>query len=147
MPLAEVFERVAGPDADVEFVAYDGSKAGIPGSPAVTISIKDPTAVSYLAQAPGALGLARAFVSGHLDIDGDMYTALSRLATAQRTDLSLAERIALLSQLGGPQLLLKRRRGVRVARAGVGHRRAEHPLVEGVRHVVVVRDRAGVAAP
>jgi cyclopropane-fatty-acyl-phospholipid synthase len=108
MPLAEVFEQVAGPDTDVEFVAYDGSKAGSPGSPAITISVKDPTAVSYLAQAPGALGLARAFVSGHLDVDGDMYTALSRLAKAQRMDLSLAERRSLLSQLGGPKLLLKR---------------------------------------
>ena len=39
-------------------------------------------------------------------------------------------------------------RGVlgRVAGAGVGHGRAEHPLVERVGHVVVVRDRAGVAA-
>src|SRR5258708_16663799 len=94
MPLAEGLEWVAGRDADVEFVAFDGSKAGSPGSPAVTISIKTPTAVSYLAQAPGALGLARAYVSGHLDIEGDMYTALSRLASAQRMDLSLPERLA-----------------------------------------------------
>ncbi len=38
-------------------------------------------------------------------------------------------------------------RGVlaRVAGARVGHRRPEHPLVEPVRHVIVVRDRAGVA--
>ncbi len=108
MPLAEVFEWVAGPDADVEFVAFDGSKAGSPGSPAVTISIKTPTAVSYLAQAPGALGLARAYVSGHLDIEGDMYTALSRLASAQRMDLSLRERLSVLNRLGGPKLLARR---------------------------------------
>jgi cyclopropane-fatty-acyl-phospholipid synthase len=108
MPLADVFEHVAGPDADVEFVAYDGSRAGRPGTPAVTVTIKSPVAVSYLAQAPGALGLARAFVSGHMDVDGDMYTALARLAKAQRMDLSLAERLSLLSQLGGPKLLLKR---------------------------------------
>ena len=108
MPLAEVFERVAGPDADVEFVAFDGSKAGRPGSPGVTISIRTPTAVSYLAQAPGALGLARAYVSGHLDVEGEMYTALSRLASAQRTDLSLPERLSVLHQLGGPQLLIRR---------------------------------------
>src|SRR5258707_4165686 len=108
MPLAEVFEWVAGPDADVEFVAFDGSKAGSPGSPAVTISIKTPTAVSYLAQAPGALGLARAYVSGHLDIEGDMYTALSRLASAQRMDLSLRERLSVLNRLGGPKLLPRR---------------------------------------
>ena len=35
----------------------------------------------------------------------------------------------------------------RVAGAGVGHGRAEHPLVEGVGHVVVVRDRARVPLP
>ena len=30
MKLAEVFDTVAGPDAPVEFVAYDGSKTGTP---------------------------------------------------------------------------------------------------------------------
>ena len=108
MPLAEVFERFVGPDAEVEFLAYDGSRAGEPGSPPVTFTVKSPVAVSYLAQAPGALGLARAFVSGHLDIDGDMYVALARLVRAQRMDLSVAERLSLLSQLGGPRLLLKK---------------------------------------
>src|ERR1022692_4978371 len=108
MPLAEVFERVAGPGADVEFVAYDGSTAGRPGSPPVRIVIRTPTAVSYLAQAPGALGLARAYVSGHLDVDGDMYVALTRLASAQRLDLALSERLAVLRQLGGPPPLLCR---------------------------------------
>ena len=32
MALAEVFEAVAGPDAPVEFRAYDGSQAGAAGS-------------------------------------------------------------------------------------------------------------------
>ena len=36
--------------------------------------------------------------------------------------------------------LLQRRVGLRIAGAGVGHRRAEHPFVERVRHVVVVMD-------
>jgi cyclopropane-fatty-acyl-phospholipid synthase len=108
MPLAEVFERFTGPDADVRFEAYDGSVAGNPGSPAVTVSVRSPVAVSYLAQAPGALGLARAYVSGHLDVDGDMYTALTRLAAAQRMDMSLAEKLDLLNQLGGPKLLVNR---------------------------------------
>ena len=107
MPLAEVFERVSGPDAPVEFVAYDGSKAGNPDSP-IRITVKSPTAVAYLAQAPGALGLARAYVSGHLDVDGDMYEALSRMASAQRTEIGLAEKFQLLNELGGPRLLLPR---------------------------------------
>jgi len=107
MALAEVFEAIAGPDAPVEFRAYDGSVAGTPGSP-VKITVRSPTAVSYLAQAPGALGLARAYVSGHLDVDGDMYTALSRLSRAQDMNMSWADRLKLLQALGGPKLLLPR---------------------------------------
>ncbi len=107
MALADVFEAVAGPDPAVEFRAYDGSQAGTPGSP-VRVTVRTPTAVSYLAQAPGGLGLARAYVSGHLDVDGDMYTALARLARAQRLSLGAAERLRLLRQLGGPRVLLPR---------------------------------------
>ena len=107
MSLAEVFEGVMGPDAPVEFAAYDGSRAGAPGSP-VKLTVRSPVAVSYLAQAPGALGLARAYVSGHLDVDGDMYQALSRMSNAQRLDVSLVDRLRLLQALGGPKLLINR---------------------------------------
>jgi cyclopropane-fatty-acyl-phospholipid synthase len=107
MALAEVFERIAGPDASMEFRAFDGSRAGVAGSP-VRITVRSPVAVSYMAQAPGALGLARAYVSGHIDLDGDMYSALSRMTTIQRTDLGAAERLQLLRELGGPRVLLPR---------------------------------------
>jgi cyclopropane-fatty-acyl-phospholipid synthase len=107
MALAEVFEAIAGPDAPVEFQAYDGSTAGTPGSP-VKITVRSPIAVSYLAQAPGALGLARAYVSGHLDVDGDMYAALSRLSRAQNMNMRWADRVKLLQSLGGPKVLLPR---------------------------------------
>jgi cyclopropane-fatty-acyl-phospholipid synthase len=107
MALAEVFEAIAGPDAPVEFAAYDGSRAGAPGSP-VRITVRSPVAVSYLAQAPGALGLARAYVSGHLDVDGDMYTALARMVKAQTMSLDMTERLRLLRALGGPKVLYPR---------------------------------------
>src|ERR1700733_1052733 len=107
MALAEIFEAIAGPDAPVEFRAYDGSSAGAPGSP-ITITVRSPVAVSYLAQAPGALGLARAYVSGHLDVDGDMFTALSRLSKAQEMHVGWGDRIRLLQALGGPKVLLPR---------------------------------------
>ncbi len=110
----------------MEFRAYDGSLAGADSSP-VRITVRSPTAVSYLAQAPGALGMARAYVSGHMDVDGDMYTALARMASVQRTDLSIAERIALLRQLGGPRVLLPRvappPQEVRVRRRSLSGRR------------------------
>ena len=64
--------------------------------------------MSYLAQAPGALGLARAYVSGHLDVDGNMFTALSRLSKAQDSDISWGDRIKLLRDLGGPKVLFPR---------------------------------------
>jgi cyclopropane-fatty-acyl-phospholipid synthase len=126
MTLAEVFEKVAGPDAPVEFRAYDGSSAGAAGAP-VRITVKSPVAVRYLAQAPGAFGLARAYVSGHLDVDGDMYTALARMSHAQQIQLSAAEQVRLLGQLGGPKLLYPRipppPQEVRVNRRWLGGRR------------------------
>ena len=107
MALAKVFERIAGPDAPVEFRAYDGSEAGVAGAP-VRITVRSPVALSYIAQAPGALGLARAYFTGHVDVDGDMYTALARMAHAQRVDLGLSERLRVLGELGGPKLLYPR---------------------------------------
>ena len=72
------------------------------------MTVRSPIAVAYLAQAPGALGLARAYVSGHLDVDGDIYTLLSRLSRAQEMNMSWADRVKLLRALGGPKLLLPR---------------------------------------
>jgi len=107
MALAQVFERIAGPDAPVAFAAYDGSSAGPADSP-VKVTVKSPVAVTYLAQSPGSLGLARAYVSGHLDVDGDMYTALSRLSQVQQTSVGWGERLNLLQSLGGPKVLWPR---------------------------------------
>jgi cyclopropane-fatty-acyl-phospholipid synthase len=104
MALAEVFEKVTGPDAPVEFRVYDGSSSGTAGAP-VRITVRSPVAVSYLAQAPGWLGLARAYISGHIDVDGDMYTVLARMTQMQQ---STAEKLRLLGQLGGPKLLYPR---------------------------------------
>jgi len=126
MALAEVFEKVAVPDAPVEFRAYDGSSSGTAGAP-VRITVRSPVAVSYLAQAPGSLGLARAYVSGHIDVDGDMYTTLARMTPVQQAHLSMQEKLRLLGRLGGPKLLYPRvpppPQEVRVHRRWLGGRR------------------------
>src|SRR6266480_7691028 len=126
MALAKVFEQIAGPDAPVEFRAYDGSEAGVAGAP-VRITVRSPVALSYIAQAPGSLGLARAYVSGHLDLDGDMYTALARTSQIQQVSLSRAERLRLLGELGGPKLLYPRvpppPQEVRIRRRWIGGQR------------------------
>jgi cyclopropane-fatty-acyl-phospholipid synthase len=79
MKLAEVVSMFVGSDADVEFTAYDGSRFGRQGSD-VRLDVRSPRAVSYLMSSPGQLGLARAYVTGELEVYGDLYTGLDRLA-------------------------------------------------------------------
>ncbi|MFV2177401.1 class I SAM-dependent methyltransferase [Actinomadura sp. LOL_016] len=78
MTLARVFEQLAGAQAPVEFTAYDGSRAGAPGAD-IRVHVRSPYAVSYLVHSSGALGLARAYVTGMIDVSGDMVTALSTM--------------------------------------------------------------------
>ncbi|SNR54261.1 cyclopropane-fatty-acyl-phospholipid synthase [Haloechinothrix alba] len=98
MRLADVFMRMVGEGADVEFRAYDGSRAG-PRSASVAIEVRSPLAVSYLASAPGELGLSRAYITGCLDVVGDLYTALLRLQNVAFGRLSPALRARVAAQL------------------------------------------------
>ncbi|GAA2870051.1 class I SAM-dependent methyltransferase [Streptosporangium fragile] len=106
MLLAEIFEKVMGPETGVRLVAYDGSKAGS-ASADITVEVKTPTAVAYLAQAPGELGLARAYVSGHIDVHGDLYTLLSRMWALTLNDIPLGEKLAAARALGVRPLLTR----------------------------------------
>src|ERR1044072_9212917 len=83
MRLAEIFERLIARDAPIEFRAIDGSRAGDLDAP-VPVEVRSPIALSPLASAPGELGLARAYVSGTLDIHGDVYTALASRSEERR---------------------------------------------------------------
>jgi cyclopropane-fatty-acyl-phospholipid synthase len=62
----------------VGFRAYDGSTAG-PQDGDALLEVRSPRAVEYLAGSPNQLGLARAYVSGDLELVGDAYTVMSRL--------------------------------------------------------------------
>src|SRR5687767_4146914 len=103
MRLAEVFQRAVGGDASVGFSAYDGSRAG-PADAGVRIEVRSPEALSYLASAPGELGLARAYVTGHLEIIGDVYGALKLLSEISMRELPWGERVELLATLGRTRL-------------------------------------------
>jgi cyclopropane-fatty-acyl-phospholipid synthase len=93
MKIAEAFDQLAGPDTDVEFVAYDGSKGGRIGSD-IRLEVKSPRAIAALLGAPGQLGLARAYVVGDLEVTGDLYTAFDRLATSATRDLTWGQKAA-----------------------------------------------------
>jgi cyclopropane-fatty-acyl-phospholipid synthase len=67
--LGEIFTSLFGGDAPVRFEAYDGSTGGRADAP-ITFRLATPRAASYLATAPGSLGLARAYIQGDLEIEG-----------------------------------------------------------------------------
>ena len=93
-PLAELLHGVLG-DAPVAIDAYDGSNAG-PADASVRLSLKSPRALSYLLTAPSELGLARAFVTGELEIEGDLYDALTAIWSSNIGALSWPERLRVL---------------------------------------------------
>jgi cyclopropane-fatty-acyl-phospholipid synthase len=59
----------------VTIKAWDGSTLG-PEQTAATVVIKSPAALRRLVWAPNELGLGRAYVTGDLDIEGDVFAAL-----------------------------------------------------------------------
>lgn len=103
MGLADILAEGTGLSERIEVRAFDGSRAG-PKDAAVAIEIVTPRALSYVAQAGGDLGLARAYIMGDLEIHGDIHTALMQ---ASRLELgtSLAKKIGLFRSLGGFKLL------------------------------------------
>jgi cyclopropane-fatty-acyl-phospholipid synthase len=78
MTVARALEAVLGPDLPIAVRAYDGSRWGPADAPA-TLLVRSPVVFRRLITAPGELGLGRAYVSGELDVEGDLYAALAAL--------------------------------------------------------------------
>jgi len=76
--VARALEAVLGPDLPIAVRAYDGSRSGPADAPA-TLLVRSPAVFRRMVTAPGELGLGRAYVSGELDVEGDLYAALSAL--------------------------------------------------------------------
>ena len=73
-PVAETLlalaRRVFGGEPPVRIAAWDGSVAGPTGAP--TVRITTPAALTRLMYHPGELGLAQAYVTGEIDVEGDL---------------------------------------------------------------------------
>ncbi|MCE4944446.1 class I SAM-dependent methyltransferase [Streptomyces noursei] len=76
--LTKLAEEVLGTPLPVRIRAWDRSEAGPPGAP--TLVFRNRRALRRLLFKPGELGLARAWVAGDVDVDGDLYEALDLLA-------------------------------------------------------------------
>ncbi|WP_328327308.1 cyclopropane-fatty-acyl-phospholipid synthase family protein [Streptomyces sp. NBC_00455] len=76
--LTTLAEELLGAPLPVRIRAWDGSESGPPGTPVLVIRHR--RALRRLLWKPGELGLARAWVAGEIDVDGDLYAALDLLA-------------------------------------------------------------------
>lgn len=103
MPLrsqvAPVLGEVFAAGLPLAFDAYDGSTYG-PSGAVCRIRITDRRALNYVATAPSDLGLARAYAAGYLEVEGDLYEALTMLAGDRAAELSWADRVSVLRRLG-----------------------------------------------
>ncbi|MER8161417.1 cyclopropane-fatty-acyl-phospholipid synthase family protein [Streptomyces sp. NPDC094472] len=119
--IATLAKEVLGEPLPIRVRAWDHSEAGPPGAP--TLVIRRRRALRRLLWRPGELGLARAWVAGDLDVEGDLYDALERLsgllwergpATAPRSRLSTG-----LQALRDPALRTAARKLIALAGPGL----------------------------
>ncbi|MFI1620152.1 class I SAM-dependent methyltransferase [Streptomyces lydicus] len=102
--LTKLAEEVLGTPLPVRIRAWDRSESGPPGAPVLVIRHR--RALRRLLFKPGELGLARGWVAGDLDIEGDLYQALDLLAGLlwERAATTKAPRAAALRALARPEL-------------------------------------------
>ena len=84
----DVAECMAGGPLPVRLTLWDGSVAGPPDG--VPVTVRSKTALRQLVWAPGELGFARAYVTGDLDVPGDLEAGLSLVMAALRHGRSAA---------------------------------------------------------
>ncbi|MCW8219195.1 SAM-dependent methyltransferase, partial [Streptomyces griseolus] len=77
--LTALAEELLGEPLSVRIRAWDGSESGPPGAPVLVLRHR--RALRRLLWKPGELGLARAWVAGEIDLEGDLYELLDALAS------------------------------------------------------------------
>jgi len=107
--VAGAIGRLLGGDPPIAISCYDGSRVGPSNSDAALI-VRSPNALRYALTAPGELGIARAYVAGELDIEGDIFSVLTlrdhlpdvRLGPAEWFELARLAGVAGLRPLPPP---------------------------------------------
>jgi cyclopropane-fatty-acyl-phospholipid synthase len=75
--IALVIERLLGAPSPLRIRAWDGTEAGPLGAP--TLIVRSRRAIRRMLWHPNEIGLARAWVAGEMDVEGDLEAALSSL--------------------------------------------------------------------
>ena len=135
-PMVERIDRRAPGARDFGLRFWDGSEVPPPptADDELTLVVRDPVALAYALRQPNELGFGRAWVTGALDVDGDLERGLALRERFRGLRLSAADRLAALravARLGAVRL-----RGPAVPAC-------EAPLGRGRRHSLD-RDRVAV---
>jgi cyclopropane-fatty-acyl-phospholipid synthase len=101
--VAPLLDGLFGNHMPVRFEFWDGSGIGPSDGPG-TLVIRSPNAISRMLWAPGELGIGRAYVTGELEADGDIFSILQALHVAARPDLRAGPRPAFLAVRAALQL-------------------------------------------
>lgn len=108
LTIAEIIEMLADREIPVRFTAYDGSAIG-PEDAEFGLHLKTPRGTTYLATAPGDLGMARAYISGDLEISGvhpgDPYPILKVMGNGLKFKRPTAAQLATITRSLGWELL------------------------------------------
>ncbi|WP_433609358.1 class I SAM-dependent methyltransferase [Prescottella agglutinans] len=107
LSLAEIVETVSDGDIPLRFTAYDGSATGPENAP-YGLHLSSSRGTTYLATAPGDLGMARAYVSGDLEAigvhPGDPYAILKAMTDLHFHRPSAKELAAITRSIGWDNL-------------------------------------------
>ncbi len=78
LAMSPLLERLFGGSLPVRVLFWDGSAAGPQGGSG-TLVLRTPRSLARLVWSPDELGMARAFVTGDIDFDGDLFEMLVAL--------------------------------------------------------------------
>lgn len=113
--LTTLAEELLGGPLPVRLRAWDGSEAGPAGAP--VLIVRDRRALRRMIWKPGELGLARAWVAGELDVEGDLYEVLDRISGLlwERPEDTRSRLTALRDSVRDPKLRAAARALLRLA--------------------------------
>ncbi len=97
--LGPTIADLLGEDLPVRIECYDGTRVGAPDA-ATQLVVHSPDALRYIVTAPGELGFARAYVTGEIEIEGDIFEALSLRDRLPNVRLRPAQWVAMARLLG-----------------------------------------------
>ncbi|MGH9127262.1 MAG: class I SAM-dependent methyltransferase [Acidimicrobiales bacterium] len=101
--LAPLVHAVLGDPLPVEVRFWDGSRMGADDGPA-TVLLRSPDALRRIMWSPNEVGFGRAFVTGDVEIEGNLIEAIRTMFTQGPQDLQIGTRTVVSTLLAAAQL-------------------------------------------